>query len=123
MKEMGYRFMPVEMCVCNSMSELGENLAVDYNAHLCPGCCNSPPTLTPVPPLPLTPNPLPLPAVPGAPSNVSFPDVSYTFARVIWEEPAEPNGLLLGYKVTYHPADSTDINITHELPPESRTYK
>ncbi|XP_043206047.1 protein sidekick-like, partial [Amphibalanus amphitrite] len=60
--------------------------------------------------------------VPGAPSNVSFPDVSYTFARVIWDEPAEPNGLLLGYKVTYHPADSTDINITHELPPESRTY-
>ncbi|XP_037093767.1 protein sidekick-like [Pollicipes pollicipes] len=61
--------------------------------------------------------------VPGVPSNVSFPDVSYTFARVIWDLPAEPNGVLLAYKVTYHPADSTNINITHELAPEDRTYK
>ena len=59
---------------------------------------------------------VPPPPVPGAPSNVSFPDVGYTFGRVIWEEPAEPDGLLLGYKVTCRPADSADVNIAHELP-------
>ena len=51
MKEMGYRFMPVEMCVGNSMSELGENLAVDYPSVPRLLQPPPPPTLTPVPPL------------------------------------------------------------------------
>ncbi len=32
--------------------------------------------------------------VPGPPSNVSFPDVSFTTARVIWAAPEEPNGII-----------------------------
>ena len=37
--------------------------------------------------------------VPGPPSNISFPDVSYTYARIIWDVPAEPNGDIKAYKV------------------------
>ena len=37
----------------------------------------------------------------GPPSNVSFPDVSFTTARVIWDVPAEPNGEILKYRVSY----------------------
>ena len=39
--------------------------------------------------------------VPGPPSNVSFPDVSFTIARIIWDVPTEPNGEILKYRVTY----------------------
>ncbi|XP_065171276.1 protein sidekick-like isoform X3 [Atheta coriaria] len=62
--------------------------------------------------------------VPGAPSNVSFPDVSFTSARIIWDVPEEPNGEILAYKVTYQ------INDTHvtskyskEFPPSDRTFR
>lgn len=36
---------------------------------------------------------------PGAPSNVSFPDVSFSTARIIWDVPEEPNGEILAYQV------------------------
>ena len=37
--------------------------------------------------------------VPGPPSNVSFPDVSFTTARVIWDVPSEPNGEFKAFKI------------------------
>uniref|UniRef100_T1GDI4 Fibronectin type-III domain-containing protein n=1 Tax=Megaselia scalaris TaxID=36166 RepID=T1GDI4_MEGSC len=38
---------------------------------------------------------------PGAPSNVSFPDVSFSTARIIWDVPEDPNGEILAFQVTY----------------------
>ncbi|UYV77069.1 SDK2 [Cordylochernes scorpioides] len=39
--------------------------------------------------------------VPGVPSNISFPDVSTTTARIIWDVPVEPNGVITAYRVAY----------------------
>ncbi|CAH0555093.1 unnamed protein product [Brassicogethes aeneus] len=62
--------------------------------------------------------------VPGAPSNVSFPDVSFTSARVIWDEPDEPNGEILAYKVTYHINNlATNNKYSKEFPPSDRTFR
>ncbi|KAL1140779.1 hypothetical protein AAG570_000709, partial [Ranatra chinensis] len=62
--------------------------------------------------------------VPGAPSNVSFPDVSLTTARIIWDEPEEPNGELLAYRITYYLQHSvSSINFSREFPPSDRTYR
>lgn len=47
--------------------------------------------------------------VPGEPSNVSFPDVSLTSARIIWDVPEEPNGEIMAYKVVYQ-IHNTSIN-------------
>ncbi|XP_075219912.1 sidekick cell adhesion molecule [Lycorma delicatula] len=63
---------------------------------------------------------------PGAPSNVSFPDVSLTTARIIWDVPDEPNGEILAYRVTYriHTLDaSNSLNFSREFPPSDRTYR
>ncbi|XP_056641389.1 protein sidekick isoform X2 [Diorhabda sublineata] len=62
--------------------------------------------------------------VPGAPSNVSFPDVSVSSARIIWDVPEEPNGEILAYKVTYH-LDSVKTNnkFSKEFPPSGRTFR
>ena len=60
--------------------------------------------------------------VPGPPSNVSFPDVSYTTARVIWDVPREPNGKILSYRVTYRLEGSTQ-NFTEEFLPTDRTFR
>jgi len=38
---------------------------------------------------------------PGPPSNVSFPDVSFTTARIIWDVPTEPNGKILAYRLVF----------------------
>ncbi|CAG0892307.1 unnamed protein product [Darwinula stevensoni] len=61
--------------------------------------------------------------VPGAPSNVSFPDVSLTMARIIWDSPLEPNGQILAYRVTYYREKYMDTNITQEFSPTARTYR
>lgn len=62
--------------------------------------------------------------VPGAPSNVSFPDVSFTSARIIWDEPDEPNGEILAYKVTYHINNAvTNNKYSKEFPPSDRTFR
>lgn len=63
------------------------------------------------------------PSVPGPPSAISFPDVSFTYARIIWDVPEEPNGEITAYSIVYHLADSTDVNNTHEFPPTERTFK
>ncbi|XP_055298298.1 protein sidekick isoform X5 [Sitodiplosis mosellana] len=60
---------------------------------------------------------------PGAPSNVSFPDVSLTTARIIWDVPEEPNGEILAYRVTYSINGSTNLNYSREFPPHERTFR
>lgn len=60
---------------------------------------------------------------PGPPSNVSFPDVSFTTARIIWDVPAEPNGQILAYRVDYHLDALPSINMTREFPPSDRTFR
>lgn len=61
--------------------------------------------------------------VPGAPSNVSFPDVSLTSSRIIWDVPEEPNGLILAYRVTYSLDEKDAHNVTREFVPSDRTYR
>ncbi|XP_065084747.1 protein sidekick isoform X5 [Ochlerotatus camptorhynchus] len=60
---------------------------------------------------------------PGAPSNVSFPDVSFSMARIIWDVPEEPNGEILAYKVTYLLNGSQSLNFSREFPPSDRTFR
>ncbi|KAF4523339.1 hypothetical protein B566_EDAN005493 [Ephemera danica] len=60
---------------------------------------------------------------PGPPSNVSFPDVSFTTARIIWDVPYDPNGEILAYVVTYHLNDDRESNFSREFPPSDRTYR
>ncbi|XP_024084969.1 protein sidekick [Cimex lectularius] len=66
--------------------------------------------------------------VPGAPSNVSFPDVSLTMARIIWDEPDEPNGEIIAYRINYRLQHNTygvpsTFNFSREFPPSDRTYR
>ncbi|BES97569.1 Immunoglobulin V-set domain [Nesidiocoris tenuis] len=66
--------------------------------------------------------------VPGAPSNVSFPDVSLSTARIIWDEPDEPNGEIIAYRISYRLqqpsyAASSGTNFSREFPPSDRTYR
>ncbi|XP_031349288.1 protein sidekick isoform X2 [Photinus pyralis] len=61
---------------------------------------------------------------PGEPSNVSFPDVSFSAARIIWDVPEEPNGEILAYKISYQIND-TRTNIkrySKEFLPSTRTF-
>ena len=60
---------------------------------------------------------------PGIPSNVSFPDVSFTTARVIWDVPEESNGEILAYKVTYSLNESNKLDFSREFSPLDRTYR
>ncbi|XP_067013442.2 protein sidekick isoform X2 [Anabrus simplex] len=61
--------------------------------------------------------------VPGVPSNVSFPDVSLTTARIIWDVPEEPNGKILAYRVTYSLQNGSGPNFSREFPPSARTFR
>ncbi|XP_017852461.1 protein sidekick [Drosophila busckii] len=60
---------------------------------------------------------------PGAPSNVSFPDVTFSMARIIWDVPDEPNGEILAYQVTYTLNGSLQLNYSREFPPSDRTFR
>lgn len=60
---------------------------------------------------------------PGPPSNVSFPDVTFTTARIIWDVPEDPNGEILAYKVTYHLNSSTQHMFSREFLPSDRTFR
>ncbi|XP_072943917.1 protein sidekick isoform X2 [Epargyreus clarus] len=60
---------------------------------------------------------------PGPPSNVSFPDVSFTTARIIWDVPEDPNGEILAYKVTYHLNSTTQHTFSREFLPSDRTFR
>ncbi|XP_059099411.1 protein sidekick-like isoform X3 [Tigriopus californicus] len=61
--------------------------------------------------------------VPGPPSNVSFPDVSFTTARVIWDMPSEPNGEIKKYRVSYRLQKPESENFTREFLPTDRTFR
>ncbi|KAL0272261.1 UNVERIFIED_CONTAM: hypothetical protein PYX00_005306 [Menopon gallinae] len=61
--------------------------------------------------------------VPGPPSNVSFPDVSFSTARIIWDVPYEPNGEILAYRVNYHLDSFPNMNFSREFPPSDRTFR
>ncbi|XP_053624713.1 protein sidekick isoform X3 [Plodia interpunctella] len=60
---------------------------------------------------------------PGPPSNVSFPDVTFTTARIIWDVPEDPNGEILAYKVTYHLNNTSQHMFSREFLPSDRTYR
>ncbi|XP_061575564.1 protein sidekick-1-like isoform X2 [Cololabis saira] len=45
--------------------------------------------------------------VPGPPVRMVFPEVRLTSVRVVWQPPALPNGILLGYQISYR-LDSRD---------------
>lgn len=60
---------------------------------------------------------------PGEPSNVSFPDVSFSTARIIWDLPSEPNGEIIAYKISYALNGSYEEDFTREFPPSDRTYR
>ncbi|XP_014300001.2 protein sidekick isoform X2 [Microplitis demolitor] len=60
--------------------------------------------------------------VPGPPSNVSLPDVSFSSARIIWDTPEDPNGEILGYKVMYYLNNSQERQFSKEVEAEARTF-
>ncbi|XP_026329233.1 protein sidekick isoform X2 [Hyposmocoma kahamanoa] len=60
---------------------------------------------------------------PGPPSNVSFPDVTFTTARIIWDVPEDPNGEILAYKVTYHLNNTSQHVFSREFLPSDRTFR
>lgn len=57
------------------------------------------------------------------PSNVSFPDVSFTTARIIWDVPEDPNGEILAYRVTYHLNSTKELIFSREFLPSDRTFR
>ncbi|XP_015603138.1 protein sidekick isoform X3 [Cephus cinctus] len=60
---------------------------------------------------------------PGPPSNVSFPDVSFSTARIIWDTPEDPNGEILAYKVMFYLNSSQDLQFAKEFPASDRTFR
>ena len=42
-----------------------------------------------------------IPPVPGPVSNLSYQITSDTSAKIMWNEPEEPNGNIIGYDVTF----------------------
>lgn len=69
--------------------------------------------------------------VPGPPSNVTFPDVTLTTARIKWDVPDEPNGKILAYKISYSNEHNLNNNngksyepiINREFQSTDRTYR
>ena len=61
--------------------------------------------------------------VPGPPSNVSFPDVSFTTARIIWDVPSDPNGEIRMYRVSYRHKREGSENTTRTFLPTDRTFR
>uniref|UniRef100_A0A8C1XK23 Sidekick cell adhesion molecule 1b n=1 Tax=Cyprinus carpio TaxID=7962 RepID=A0A8C1XK23_CYPCA len=39
--------------------------------------------------------------VPGPPVRLVFPEVRLTSVRVVWQPPSEPNGIIMGYQISY----------------------
>ncbi|NWS36986.1 SDK2 protein, partial [Probosciger aterrimus] len=61
--------------------------------------------------------------VPGPPVGILFPEVRTTLVRLIWQPPAEPNGIILAYQVT-HRLNTTAVNAAavEVLEPSARQY-
>ncbi|XP_036384090.1 protein sidekick-1 isoform X2 [Megalops cyprinoides] len=47
--------------------------------------------------------------VPGPPMRLVFPEVRLTSVRVVWQPPADPNGIIMGYQIAYR-LDASDPN-------------
>ncbi|KAI7810703.1 putative protein sidekick-1 [Triplophysa rosa] len=47
--------------------------------------------------------------VPGPPVRLMFPEVRLTSVRVVWQPPSEPNGIIMGYQISYR-LDVNDPN-------------
>ncbi|KAG5854527.1 hypothetical protein ANANG_G00038760 [Anguilla anguilla] len=47
--------------------------------------------------------------VPGPPMRLVFPEVRLTSVRVVWQPPADPNGVIMGYQIAYR-LDASDPN-------------
>ena len=48
--------------------------------------------------------------VPGPPSSVYFPEVTWTTARIVWSAPTEPNGVITFYRVSYRQLEDSENN-------------
>ncbi|XP_041830016.1 protein sidekick-2 isoform X1 [Melanotaenia boesemani] len=61
--------------------------------------------------------------VPGPPVGILFPEVRTNSVRLIWQSPAQPNGIILAYQITYH-LNSTNSNTAtvDVLNPSARQY-
>ncbi|XP_075926010.1 LOW QUALITY PROTEIN: protein sidekick-2-like [Petromyzon marinus] len=64
-----------------------------------------------------------LETIPGPPFGLHFPEVHLTSARLSWQPPTEPNGLILGYKMMFW-LDSTNQNAASvaEVTPDTRQF-
>uniref|UniRef100_A0A6I8SSN7 Sidekick cell adhesion molecule 2 n=1 Tax=Xenopus tropicalis TaxID=8364 RepID=A0A6I8SSN7_XENTR len=61
--------------------------------------------------------------VPGPVGHLSFDDILDTSLRVTWQEPAEKNGLLTGYKISWEEFNQTNTRVTHYLPNVTLEYR
>ena len=62
--------------------------------------------------------------VPGPPSSVHFPNVTWTTARIVWSPPIEPNGVITFYRVTYfRSSDPTSLVVVDDRIPASTGEK
>ena len=48
--------------------------------------------------------------VPGPPSSVYFPEVTWTTVRIVWSPPLEPNGVIRFYRVSYRQSGEPPSN-------------
>jgi hypothetical protein len=49
--------------------------------------------------------------VPSKPTEVFFPDVDHWSARMIWQKPIKPNGILTSYRLLYWRSDDEQTRI------------
>ncbi|OWA50313.1 Protein sidekick [Hypsibius exemplaris] len=60
--------------------------------------------------------------VPGRPYNVFFPEVSLNQVRITWEPPLRPNGVILGYRISYKEDGTVDDLGSVFLPANARSF-
>ncbi|XP_041941993.1 protein sidekick-2 isoform X3 [Alosa sapidissima] len=61
--------------------------------------------------------------VPGPPMGILFPEVRTSSVRLIWQPPAQPNGIILAYQITYRRNSSNSNTATVDvLSPSARQY-
>ncbi|XP_047428889.1 protein sidekick-2 isoform X3 [Mugil cephalus] len=61
--------------------------------------------------------------VPGPPVGILFPEVRTTSVRLIWQPPAQPNGIILAYQITHRRNSSNSNAATVDvLSPSARQY-
>ncbi|XP_025892646.1 protein sidekick-2 [Nothoprocta perdicaria] len=61
--------------------------------------------------------------VPGPVGHLSFGDILDTSLRVSWKEPAERNGVLTGYRISWEEYNRTNTRVTHYLPNVTLEYR